>query len=348
MRRLALTLAAVLFLMAFGQACSGPSQPPAPAAGSGDTAFRQLAAEILEFTYKQDPANATYLGIHKYDDLITDYSAAAIKDEAETIKSFQGRLNDIDAQALSSEAQLDLEQTKHTLDGWLLRNEVIRPWAKDPDIYSSGITNAAYVMISRTFAPPEQRLKSLIGRLKLMPNTLAEARRNLDNPPRVYTEIAIEQLDGNRDFFAKDVPAAFAEVKDAALLAEFKKANDAVLAALADYKAWLETDLLNRSNGSFAFGAETYQKVLAADEMVTTPLSDLLAIATEDLKRNQQAFAEAAGRIDPKKPPADVLADVEKDYPPASELLAVTQGNLDSLGQFVRDRQIIDVPPSPA
>ena len=34
-----------------------------------------------------------------------------------------------------------------------------------------------------------------------MPNALAEARKNLDNPPRIYTEIAIEQLDGNRDFF---------------------------------------------------------------------------------------------------------------------------------------------------
>ena len=167
-------------------------------------------------------------------------------------------------------------------------------------------------MISRTFAPPEQRLKSLTARLKLMPNALAEARKNLDNPPRVYTEIAIEQLDGNRDFFAKDVPAAFTDVKDAALLAEFKTANDAVIAALDDYKTWLENDLLPRSNGSFAYGADTYQKVLAADEMVTTPLPELLAIAEDDLKRNQQAFAEAAGRIDPTKPPAEVLADVAK------------------------------------
>ena len=342
-----MTLAALLLLMASVQACSRTSEPPAPAQGSGDTAFRQLAGEILEFTYKQDPAYATYLGIHKYDDLVTDYSAAAIKNEADAIKAFQQRLNDVDAQALSSEAQLDLEQTKHALDGSLLRNEVIRPWAKDPDIYSSGITNAAYVMISRTFAPPEQRLKSLIGRLKLMPNTLAEARKNLDNPPRIYTEIAIEQLDGNRDFFALDVPAAFVDVKDAALLAEFRKADDAVIAALEDYKVWLETDLLPRSNGAFAFGTDTYQKVLAADEMITTPLSDLLAIAQNDLERNQQAFSEAAKRIDPTKPAVEVLADVEKDYPPASELLAVTQSNLDGLGQFVRERQIIDVPPAP-
>ena len=56
-----------------------------------------------------------------------------------------------------------------------------------------------------------------------MPNVLAQARKNLDNPPRIYTEIAIEQIDGNRDFFADDVPAAFTDVKDAALLAEFKR-----------------------------------------------------------------------------------------------------------------------------
>jgi uncharacterized protein (DUF885 family) len=334
--------------MTFVQACTRSDQPaPAPAQGSGDAAFRQLATEILEFTYKQDPSFATYLGIHKYDDLIADYSAASVAADSESIRSFLARLDDVDSESLSLEAQLDLEQTKHKLDGTLLRNDVIRPWAKDADIYSSGIANDAFVMISRTFAPPEQRMRSLTARLRLMPNVLTEARKNLDNPPRIYTEIAIEQVESNRDFFAKDVPAAFKEVKDAALLAEFTTANAAVVAALDDYETFLENDLLPRSNGSFAYGTDTYQKVLAADEMITTPLPDLLAIAEQDLKRNRQAFVEATGKIDPTKPPAEVLAVVEKDYPPASELLAVTQGNLDSLAQFVRDEQIIDLPPAP-
>jgi Bacterial protein of unknown function (DUF885) len=33
--------------------------PPAAAPGSGDGAFRQLANEILEYTYKEDPSTAT-------------------------------------------------------------------------------------------------------------------------------------------------------------------------------------------------------------------------------------------------------------------------------------------------
>jgi uncharacterized protein (DUF885 family) len=345
--RLIAALAALLLMTTGVQACGRSGESTTQGAPSGDGAFRQLATEILEFTYESDPSNATYLGIHKYDNRIRDYSAAGVEADVKTVKAFQARLNEIDAETLSDEAQLDLEQTKHTLDGMVLRADVIRPWAKDPDTYSSGITNDAYVIISRTFAPPEDRLKSLIARLKAMPNALAEARKNLDNPPRIYTEIAIEQIDGNRAFFAKDVPAAFTDVKDPALLAEFRSANDAVIAALTDYGNWLRSDLLNRSNGSFAFGEDTYRKVLDADEMITTGLPDLLVVAEEDLKRNQQAFTDAARAVDPTKSPTDVFADMTKDHPQASELLAATQGNLDSLAQFVRDKQIIDVPNAP-
>ncbi|MDX1885587.1 DUF885 domain-containing protein [Mycolicibacterium sp. 120270] len=344
--RLIAVLTALLLVATSVQACARSTDEDQGAV-SGDDSFRQLANEILEFTYESDPSNATYLGIHKYDNRIRDYSAAGVKADVEKIKDFQARIDAIDLADLSEEAELDLEQVKHTLDGMLLRADVIRPWAKDPDTYSSGITNDAYVIISRSFAPPEDRLKSLISRLEAMPNALAEARKNLDNPPRIYTEIAIEQLDGNRAFFEQDVPAAFTDVKDPALLAEFTSSRDAVVAALTDYGNWLRSDLLNRSNGSFALGEDTYRKVLDADEMITTALPELLTVAEEDLKRNQQAFTDAARQVDPTKSPQEVFADLTKDHPRASELLSVTQNNLDSLAQFVRDKQIIDVPPAP-
>ena len=174
-------------------------------------------------------------------------------------------------------------------------------------------------MIKRAFAPPEERLRQLIAREKAMPAVLAEARKNLDNPPRIYTEIAIEQIDGNRDFFKTAVAAAFPTVTDKALLAEFKQANDAVIAALDDYKKWLKDDLLKRSNGEFAIGEDTYRKKLAADEMITLSLDELLAIAEKDLRKNQAAFAETARLIDPKRTPLQVLDKVQADFPPAGE-----------------------------
>ena len=329
-------------------ACSGASAPPpAPATGSGDAAFRQLAGEILEDIYKRNPTMATDLGIHKYDDVIENYSAEAVASEIAATKSFRAKLEAVDASKLTLDAQLDLEQLKHSLDGTLLQDEVIKMWTKDADAYSSGITNTAYGMIKRTFAPPDQRLKLLVARMKLMPAALAEARKNLDNPPKIYTEIAIEQLDGSRNFFKTAVAEAFPEVKDAALLAEFKKVNAEVMTALADYKKWLQTDLLKRSNGSFAYGADTYQKRLLIDEMISTPIAELLTIAEADLHKNHAAFAESAKKLDPKKTTQQILADLQKDFPPPSQLLAKTQSELDAIAQFMRDKKIITIPQAP-
>ena len=97
--------------------------------------------------------------------------------------------------------------------------------------------------------------------------------------------------------------AAFPTVTDKALLADFKQSNDAVIAALNDYKNWLKEDLLKRSTGSFAIGEETFRKKLAADEMITLSLDELLTIAEKDLRKNQAAFADTARLIDAKSTP---------------------------------------------
>jgi uncharacterized protein (DUF885 family) len=320
-----------------------PPSPPA-AAPSADTDFTDVAAAVLEDVYRRHPTQATFLGIHKYDDRLEDYSRQAVMNEITALRAFRDRVAGIDASRLGDANRLDREQLLRALDGQILTLDVIRPWARNADAYSSGLTTTAYLMIKRDFAPAEERLRHLIAREKSMPSALAEARKNLDNPPRIYTEIAIEQLDGNRDFFRTAVAAAFPGVRDAALLAEFKQANDAVVAALGEYKTWLQKDLLPRSNGSYAIGEETYRKKLAADEMIELPLDRLLAIAEADLRKNQAVFAEAARKIDPARTPVQVLEAVQANHPPASQLLATTQRELDELAKFMTDRRIITIP----
>ena len=336
--------ARLLFLvLAVASRCS--QAPPAPAAKpSGDAAFAEVSRAYLEDTYKRQPTVATFLGIHKYNTVLRDPSRQAVADEISAARQFRERVAAIDPSTLNPVNQLDREQLLLAIDSRILTLDLVKPWARDPDSYSSGLTNTAYIMIKRAFAPPEERLRQLVAREKAMPGTLAEARKNLDNPPRVYTEIAIEQIDGNRDFFRDAVANAFPTVTDKALLAEFKQANDAVIAAFNEYKQWLKTDLLNRSNGDFAIGEDTYRKKLAADEMITLSLDELLAVAEKDLRKNQAAFAETAKLIDPKLPPLQVLAKVQEDFPPPSKLLSTTQAELDALGRFMTDKHLITVP----
>ena len=344
--RLVILVALVFGFGATMSCAERPAPPPPTRAGSGDAAFTELTRQILEDHYKRHPSAATDLGLHQYDAELEDVSEAAIHAESQALQQFRAKLGAIDAATLTADKQLDREQLQRALDAGVLALERIRQWAKDPDSYSGAITNAAYVIMKRNYAPAAERLAALIAREKKMPPALLEARKNLGAPPRIYTEIAIEQIDGNIRFFENDLPAAFTDVADRALLDAFRKSNDEVVGALVDYKAYLQRTLLPKSTGSFAYGDEVFRLALAGNEMIEMPPADLLTIAEADRRKNEAAFQAAAKQIDPARNADQVLAAMQAEHPPADTLLQATQDTLDSIRQFIVDRQIITIPPS--
>jgi uncharacterized protein (DUF885 family) len=309
-------------------------------------AFRTLAASILDDRFRRHPSTATDLGVHRYDAMMDDASQAAIMAETDAMNGFAARLIGIDPTSLSLDGQLDREQLLHAMEAGILANAVIRQWAKDPDVYSSGVTNAAYVIMKRKFAPAADRLRSLIAREKKMPAFLDEGRKNLTAPAKIFTEIAIEQIDGSITFFRNDVTAAFADVTDKELLSEFAQTNAGVMRALAAYKAFLQKDVLPRATGSYALGAEVYAKALAANEMIELPIDQLATIAEANRRQNEAAFQATAKEIDAGKNADAVLVSIEREHPKPADLLKTSQGALDSIRQFIVEKQILTIPRS--
>ena len=70
---------------------------PAPASGSGDATFARLATDVLEETYRRQPTQATYLGIHKYDDTLEDYSRQEVANQLEALRRLRGQVEAVDA-----------------------------------------------------------------------------------------------------------------------------------------------------------------------------------------------------------------------------------------------------------
>lgn len=307
--------------------------------------FRQLADEYFsEVTFKYGPTTGTLMGFHQYDSQLEDFSREGIDREIAALKEFEAKFDAVDESKLDLSTQGDLELVRNDIRGTLLTLEMVRGWEKNPDNYSSGIANSAFSLMERKFAPADDRLRSLIAREKLMPATLMEARKNLKNPPRIYTEIALEQLPDIISFFEHDVPEAFVDAKDPATVAEFKETNAAVVAALKDYEQWVKADLLPRSHGDFKLGAETYSKKLEYDEMVTTPLPKLLEIAYADLHKNQAEFARVAKEVDPGKTPKQVLAELAADHPAPDKLLEAFHDRFSSEVGFINSHHIITIP----
>ena len=310
-----------------------------------DADFGKLADRYFdEAVFRFDPVQATYAGFHQYDAQLPSGSRAEIQAQVAALRKFEAEVQNFDSRGLSAPIAADRELVLSQIRSTLLALESIRFWETNPDNYSSGITNAIFVLMSRSFAPPADRLRSVIAREKLIPRVFESARQNLKNPPRIYTEVALEQLPGIAGFFKDDVPAAFRQVTDQALLAEFRRSNLGVIDALNAYQTWLKSDLLPRSNGDFRIGAENYRKKLLYDEMVDTPLDRLLQIGYDDLHRNQAEFKRVAALVDPKRPAGEVLAELEKDHPAGDKLLQSFRDVLGGLRDFIESRHIITIP----
>jgi uncharacterized protein (DUF885 family) len=309
------------------------------------TAFLSASdAYFDEVYFPYQPTAGTLAGYHQYDAQLEDLSLERTNAEIAALHGYEKKIGAIPAAGLDQTTRADRELVLANIRGTLLSLEVIRPWEKNPDNYSGMVSNAAFSLMERKFASPEDRLRSLVAREKLMPGQLALARANLNNPPKVYTEIAIEQLPGIITFFEHDVPLAFAEAKDSALNAEFAGTNRAVIQALTDYLAWLKTDLLPRSNGDFRIGADAFRKKLAYEEMVDLPLDRLLEIGRANLKKNQIEFNRIAKELEPTKEPRAVLEELGQNHPAPDKLLQTFRDTFDGLIHFIKANRIVTIP----
>ena len=333
-----------LFTLAFAVLIAAPSPAQHLSADGAPQTFHFFSDQYFDDYFKFNPTAGTAAGFHDFDPELEDYSATSIAAQVAWLHGVDKKLAPIDPKALDAADAADLQILVNSIHSQLLSLETIRNWEKNPDAYSTGITNSIFTIMEREYASANIRLRAVIAREQHMPQVLLEARKNLKNPPRIFTEIALEQIDGDISFFQNDVPTAFATATDPKAKADFARTNAAVIQALKDYGAWLKADLLPRSSGDFKLGADTFAKKLLYDEMVDIPLDRLLEVAYADLHKNQAEFARIAKEIDPSKTPAQVLAELSSLHPAPDQLLSSFQQTFDSLTTFIRQHHIVTIP----
>jgi uncharacterized protein DUF885 len=154
------------------------------------TAFDKLVDAYFGDYFRLNPSAATATGFHRpYDTQLEDYSRTGINKQIALDEKYLPLFENMPQ---SDERDLVISN----LNADLLDKRDIRQWEKNPDIYSSRFTSSIFNLMSRKFAPPEVRLRAVIAREKRIPLVLDAAKANLKSPPRIYTEVALEQLPG--------------------------------------------------------------------------------------------------------------------------------------------------------
>ena len=324
---------------------------------TGLTAGGALAADASRFQtlvsgwYQEDfrvhPMTAGYAGFHQYDGKMEEVSAASHEAERKRLHGWLDKFNAVDPKSLPQKDADDREVLIGKVQARLLEEEDVQMWRHDPGAYSGLVTEAVFQTIKRDYAPLAERIRYAIEREARIPELLATAKTVIDKPPRVYVDVALENIDGAIGFFEASVPEAFKPVADKTLQTQLADANAKALAALKDYRDWLKS-IQPTADGSYALGAENYRRKLAYEEMVDMPLDQVLAVGEAQLRKDQAAFVDAAHRIDPSKSPDQVAAELIKDHPTSETLIPTARDQLVAMRKFITDRALVPLPPEHA
>ncbi len=307
-----------------------------------NTRFETLSRRYMEGSFAFSPSFATYWGFHELDDSLENWTPEAIRAEESRIRKTLEDLKAIDPKKLDDATRIDYDLFRHGVQANLLDLTEIRPWEKDPGRYNFGYM--LETMISRDYAPAEARLRQLTSRLRQVGRQLENARANLKNPPRMFTEFASGDFEGTVSYLEKDVTQAFSSVKDSTLLGEFEHAKADAIQETKRHVAWMRETLLPASDGSYILGEDLYRKKLLYDEMIDLPLDSLLAIGERELARLKARYAGAARRIDASKSLDQVVAMMRRDHPPADSLLDYARGLLEGARGFCIASRFVNIP----
>lgn len=312
--------------------------------GSNEGRFSVLIDRYFDFLFRLSPNFASQLGLHQHDSKMPDYSPVAMEQRIKELKQFLKEFEAVSTAELKGQSRIDLALVNADIKARLLELEEIQDWKKNPDYYSSEASSCIYNLMTREYAPLEERLKSVISREKKIGALLSSGKQNLTKPVKIYTEIALEQMPGIIDFFQNSVPEKFKSVSNKELQAEFEQTNRMVIDELKNYSHFLKEQILPHASESFAIGKDCYSKKLLYDEMVDTPLDQLLATGEAELKRLQAEFNSTALALDPNKSPTETFASISTDHSSPNKLISSTAGILNQLKDFCLEKKIVSLP----
>ncbi|GGM19696.1 hypothetical protein GCM10011608_00370 [Micromonospora sonchi] len=310
--------------------------------------FGVVGERIVEALLASRPGAATSVGDHRFDDRLPDFSADALGSDRAMLVDAASALCEIDPDSLEIEERVDHALLATLVDRHLFELTEIRAHEWDPLVHNPG--PLLHALVARPYAPVEERLTALAGRLDAVPDALATARTALRDIPRVHAETAVGQFTGTAALIRDEVPALLAQAP--ALLDRVEPAATRAIAALEEFVAWLRAGLAagpgdrdprlgrRRWEARLWYALDTE---LGAAEIQRRAWANLERV-TEEIRAAAVELVGGPADDETVRRALDLLAAEHPDDHTIVDLASVT---LDEASDFVRAHDLVTVPDDP-
>jgi uncharacterized protein (DUF885 family) len=301
-------------------------------------ALHKLADDYYAWRNENYPVRSSDVGLHTWDDRLTDYSPAQIATRAQHVRALLEKVRALKTDNWPKDERIDWILFRAQLENVDFDDRILKFERTNPQVYVGECTNAIFSLLKKEYDKPRKRALTATTRLKQMPALLKQGLNNLQNPIKLYAKLAIQSARSidpllNNSLMALDVDLSPPEHD------EFIKARDTALIALHGYADELEKRLPKMVD--FApMGEANYNYYLK--QVLVLPLN---AAEVEMIGRVELARYRALEALLPDPKLADPDPKRAAHIPPDQELfLKAYESREAEMINFLKEHSLVTLP----
>jgi uncharacterized protein (DUF885 family) len=317
----------------------GPRSLLGQSASVSPASLRAMAHEYYQWRNERYPVASSDQGLHSWDDRLTDYSRAAVSERRAHVARLLARVRAMPTAGWSRDDRIDWLLFRAQLERVAFFDRVTRPEETNPQVYVGEASNAIFSLLKKEYDSPRNRARSATARLRAVPAMLAQGKRNLARPVRLYARLAIDAARSTDGLLNESMMQTLGHDLSGDERGALVAAKDTALRALHDYADWLE----QRLPGMVPFspmGVANYDYLLRHVYLLPLDATQVAMLGEAELARYRALEALLA---DPALASPDPSRS--KSVPAGqAEFLAAYESREQEMIDFLRQHELVTIP----
>lgn len=305
--------------------------------------FTALSEEFVELFMKHHPIAATEAGIHDYDALLPDDSPGGLRERAAWLRDLEQRLvASVPWEELPTEPRVDYALLCSRIAALRADLEEVRVPQKNPSLYLGRAFRGIHLLLTRNFAPLDERKEAAVARLMAIPDYFAAAQPNLDIVPPALLEVALETAASGPAFVDDVVRMLMRSFPGEA--ERLEHAGGRARAGFLQFQEYLEKVLRPKAGGTFAIGERWLDFKLEREHLLPYQAVDLDRIGRDQVEHTRLLLEEEAKRIDPDKTWRELVEEGRHRRPEPNWLREAYTSEVERARRFVVEKRLAPIP----
>lgn len=335
-----------------------PPAPPPPEQPAPPPGFAEITQSIFGAWFANHPVAATALGEHRFDGQWPTITPQGFDEDRRRIDDGLAQLQTLDDSTLTAGERVDLDILRSELELQLFAHEVEQPWVRSPLWYAGILGSGLEELVSRDYAPVDERAAAAVSRLQGLPTWCDQAIENLvaGQTMEPHTRVALGQLDGVRTLIG-ELPSRLEGMGVEHEMALAAASPDA-LEAVERLRAHVES-LLPQATAPWRLGPEHFERKLRLTLQTELSAAEIRRLAVLEHAQIRNAMFELSRELAEVLLPAHrrrallrgpegktaivsaVLQALSEDRVQPDALRDTIEATLGNLDTFVRDNNLV-------